>query len=220
MSLTCSRRFTRAISLTVAVAVCAASAHAQNTIDQQQTTARPAFGSIQRWNAQTFTPGASNSSGGGFFLRKSSNSTTTVSTPLTIALWDGDPSAGITHQLASSTTTVTVDETGLWADVFWNPVGVAPGATYWLLIGGGSSDVLTQYAPGGSYANGQAWYNYSTYQNAGYDSFPQYDLAFRTYTYTAPTNVPLVTPEPASVALFGAGLVAVGGVMRRRRSAR
>ena len=142
---------------------------AAQTIDVDQpsnTTCMAGFGQIDM--AQSFIPNASDCSGAGVFMSAGLGSSET----LTISLYEGGlPGQGGT-MIASGTGTATP---GLWFDVFWTPVAVTPGNTYYLDF---SVTVSMCYAgdTANPYAGGQV------YANSGYGSFPTFDYTFHTYT--------------------------------------
>ncbi|MBI3792625.1 MAG: PEP-CTERM sorting domain-containing protein [Gemmatimonadetes bacterium] len=197
------------------VALLARPAKAQSVLDQQQQTAVPFFSNTQFWTAQTFKTSASNVSGAGFYLTNFSGSAQVH----TIDLWSGNPSGGGT-KLASGTVSVPYSGPvpasgypGYWYDVFWAPVSVTTGQTYWLTIGSTGTQTVTWLGAGiDPYADGMAWYNYSSVETSSYTDFADYDLTFRTYT-----DENSVVPEPSSWTLIAAGIVGVFGVSRRRR---
>lgn len=190
---------------------------AQTVVDQQQPVAVGGFGYLSAWSGQTFQAGASNVAGAGFVLRNYGQATGTAS----IELWTGVPGIGDSQQLASATGTF---DTGAapgddaWFDLFWAPVSVTVGQTYWIGVFGAGDNygTATTWSDASSYAAGGAWYNYSTSAASGYSDFSSYDLAFRTHTSIAPTST---VPEPSTWALLGTGLAGVLLQVRRRRRA-
>ncbi len=124
--------------------------------------------------AQSFIPLSDVSAGAGFRFETASNDE-----DLILSLWDNLPNAGGT-ELATGTTTTSGD---LWVDVFWDPVTVTPGNTYFLVIEG----TVTSCVSGSlndPYPDG------NVFANPGYQPFPAFDYTFRTYTCDAsgPTN--------------------------------
>jgi len=116
--------------------------------------------------AQSFMQDNANISGAGILLQPNVGSSDNVN----IAVWDDLPNQGGT-MLAEANTTGTQGE---WVDVFWEAVAVDPGTTYFLVFDGNTSlgisgDLNNPYPDGCVYAN------------SGYQEFPNYDYAFRTY---------------------------------------
>lgn len=91
---------------------------------------------------------------------------------LTISLYSNLPNAG--GVLLASGVSVNAGS-GMWADVYWTPVSVTPGVTYYLVFtctNGGmglDGDVNNNYPGGNVYANG------------GYGPFPGFDYTFQTF---------------------------------------
>lgn len=115
--------------------------------------------------AQSFQQTNTNISGAGILLRENIGSSDNV----TIQLWDGIP-GGSSIMLAEAT---AVGTAGQWIDVFWTPVPVTPGITYFLVFTGNSTldisgDINNPYPYGCVYAN-----DFLQYAN--------YDYTFRTY---------------------------------------
>lgn len=140
--------------------------------------------------AQSFQQSVATIAGAGIFLAPGMGSTDTV----TISLWNNLPNAAGT-MLAQASVTGTA---GQWADVFWSPVAIAANTTYYLVFGGNNTLGIAGDTNNG-YGLGQV------YANTGYQSFANYDYAFR--TFAAPV------PEPTTVYLLLAGL----GVLLARR---
>jgi hypothetical protein len=63
---------------------------------------------------------------------------------------------------------------GTWVDVFWTPVDVTPGTTYFLVFTGNTTLGIAGETTN-PYPNGMS------YANPGYTPYPNYDYAFRTY---------------------------------------
>ena len=138
-----------------------------NLIDQNQPSATTYMaGFTQGGLAQSFQQTNSNVSGAGIFLQENIGSTDNV----TIQLWSDVPDTSAAVMLAEASATGTA---GQWVDVFWTPVAVVPGTTYFLAFTGNTSlgisgDTGNPYAFGCVYAN-------------NFTPFANYDYTFRTY---------------------------------------
>jgi hypothetical protein len=167
-----------------------------DSIDQSDLNANAYMAAFSQTDlAQSFTPSANNSSGAGIQLY-----TIEGSQGITISLWDNLPNNG-GHQLASATSGPV--DPGQWVDVFWSPVAVTPGQTYYLVFtsvndAGGIWGDLNNGYPGGE-----------VFANPGYQPFPQFDYTFREYSGTGGV------PEPTTLTMLGAGLAFAARRLRR-----
>ncbi len=139
-----------------------------NVVDQNQPS--------HPWNmaefyqpdlAQSFMQYHANISGAGIFLRESKGSVN-----VTIQLWNNLPNQGGTMLAEASGTGVSYQ----WVDVFWSPIAITPATTYYLVFTGNSLGIKGDDT--NPYPNGQM------YANSGFQSFPDFDYAFRTYYET------------------------------------
>ncbi len=146
--------------------------------------------------AQTFKPTANKISGASVYLGKYwGNSDVTIGIYTTNPYLDG----GANPVPGASGTTYGGIAPG-WVDVFWSPVSVTPGNTYWLAPRGPGGSGVINYTFNDAYTSGGLnWYG-NDYGPSGYD------LVFRTW---APV------PTPGSAAVLGLG----GLVASRRRRA-
>jgi hypothetical protein len=169
-------------------------------IDQSQpVSSTPIAGFFQGDLAQSFQQAHSNVAAAGIFLWPAFGTGGTV----TISLWDDLPDEGGT-QLAGGSAAGTP---GNWVDVFWSPVAVTPDTTLFLVFTSTPEDMAIGGADNNPYSRGQA------YANAGFESFPTLDYAFRTYY----DDQFAVIPAPGALLLGGLGATLVG-CLRRRRS--
>ena len=154
----------------------------------------------QRDLAQSFQQSAANIDGAGIFMQAGQGSTA----QLTIGLWNLLPNQTGAFQITSGTVTANQNS---WADVFWGAVAITPNSTYYLVFTTNDNSMGIAGDTNNGYAFGEV------YANAGYGAFTQFDYTFRTYQ-DPNFNV---APEPASMTLLGTGLLAVGGIVTRRR---
>jgi hypothetical protein len=192
-------------ALAVAGAIAAASAgqaHASLVVDQQQTDASVYMsGFYQEDLAQSFTPGYDNVAGAGIYL---DHTTGSGDVEVSIDLWSGGlPGQGGTHIAGG---TASSNHNNDWLDVFWSPVAVTTGGTYFLVFDADNTSYGISGSTHNPYANGQV------YANVGYGSFSNYDYTFRTYSNDAPS----AAPEPGAWALMILGFGGLGAALRRR----
>ncbi len=149
-------------------------AHA-NLIDQNQPSGPVYMAAFDQTGlAQSFQQTNTNISGAGILLQANVGGTDNV----VIELWNALPNAG-GMLMATGNATGTQ---GQWVDVYWDPVSVDQGSTYYLVFTGNmtlgiAGDTSNPYPFGHVFAN------------PGYQPFPDFDYAFRTYYSEDPTPV-------------------------------
>jgi len=159
--------------LALTLICCFAVTASADVIDQDQPSGPVWMAGFDQLDlAQSFMQTNDNISGAGILLQTGIGSTDNV----TISVWDALPNAGGT-MLASASAMGTAGE---WVDVFWGYYPVTPATTYYLVFDGNltlgiAGDTANPYPNGNVFAN------------PGYNPFPDFDYAFRTY-YT--TSVP------------------------------
>lgn len=146
--------------------------------------------------AQSFKQMAENVSGAGIYLLLASPE---ESANVTIELWSKLPNQGGSLLAGGSALGLGPG----WVDVFWTPVTVTPGDTYFLVFSGPSALGLAGSTLN-PYPNGQ------TFATSGYAGFANFDYAFRTFA--------AAVPEPSTWAsmMGGLGLLALLAAARRR----
>lgn len=210
----------RAALLAGLLALSAVPASAAIIIDQNQPTADPGFSGYSflsfPYRTQSFIQSANNIAGAGVLLRGANNNNVSV----TLSIWDGKPGDAASHLLASGSGLPTgVDNTNdqAWFDVFWNPVSLTPGQTYFLDADATNSGQLALKVSGSDpYPNGSAF-------SATFTPLTDYDYVFRTYADTTFSQAAIDeptgrdVPEPEGFALLSAGLGWFALLRRRYR---
>lgn len=150
---------------------------------------------------QSFQQSAANVSGAGFFIQPRVGSPFTGA--VTIALYDKLPNNGGALLTQGSGTAMS----GNWFDLHWSPASVVPESTYFLVVTGDAGISIAGDLDNG-YARGQF---FASVNGGTFQSFPQYDLSFRTYSEVA------AVPELQTYALMLVGLTAIGVATARRK---
>jgi len=188
---------------TAAAALLSTAGHAAVVIDQNQPIGAEYIASFEQSDlAQSFQQANENIAGAGIFMEPDIGSTDTV----TISLWDALPNQAGANLLTSGSGSATA---GAWFDVFWDPVAIASGSTYYLVFTSLSDTLGISGSINNPYAFGK------TYANAGFNPFDIYDYTFRTYydNETVPSTGQV--PTPATALLIGFGFA--GLALSRRR---
>ena len=172
-------------------------AHAGLIVDQNQDQIGGRLATFSSAGlAQSFRQGSDNIAGAGLFLTAAPGFSDTV----TLSLWDALPTQTGATRLASASGLAQHDA---WLDVFWSPVNLITGHTYFLVFTSANNVFSLAGNRSNPYSDGEAWL-------AGFNRLPEGDFTFRTYAQVSPV------PEPQTLVLFGAGLVAVAGLRRRK----
>lgn len=172
-------------------------AHAGLIVDQNQDQVGGRLATFSSASlAQSFRQDSDNIAGAGLFLTAAPGFTDTV----TLSLWDALPTQTGATRLASASGLAQHDA---WLDVFWSPVNLITGHTYFLVFTSANNVFSLAGNRSNPYSDGEAWL-------AGFNPLIQGDFTFRTYAQISPV------PEPQTLALFSAGLAAV--TWRRRRA--
>lgn len=187
----------KAIGAVLAILL-SSSSHAAILVDQNQPSAPDFLADFGQYHvAQSFQQTNSNIAGAGVFLLEYFG----ISDTVTISLWDALPGQVGSNLLTSASGVATPGASGSFFDVFWTPVAITPGATYFLEFSAPQVDPSSPLlgiagdAFNNPYPAGEAYAQLDVFSS--FDSFPDADYAFRTY---------FAAPEPATLVLFGLGL--------------
>jgi hypothetical protein len=176
-------------AMALALILCATNAYAVPIIDQDQPS-HPlgiAFIAPAGGLTQSFQQTNSNIAGAGIFLG-SAGSEAPITDTVTISVWDNFPNQVGSNLLVSASGLATADS---FFDVFWSPVAVTPGQTYFLDFANANS-AFVLFGDVDVYPNGSAT-----------PLSPLFDYAFRTYYEPNQGQV----PEPSTLLLLGSALV-------------
>ena len=172
----CNRLLKLGLTLFALLSVRAASPPSGVVLDQQQLSAPLYLAQFDTVNlAQSFQPATTNIAGAGIQLFPNHGTGTGT---VTISLYDKLPNQGGTL-LASGTASGAA---GQFVDVFWTPVACKPNSTYYLVFTCSNTTLAVAGDTNNPYPSGQA------YADSGYQSYPQFDYTFRTYTNTLLIN--------------------------------
>jgi hypothetical protein len=186
--------------LMLTVSMVPAIAQAQ-VIDQNQPSGPNYMAAFSQTDlAQSFIPGMVDSVGAGILLEPGIGTTDTV----TIQLWTDLPTAGGATMLAQGS---VIGTAGSWVDVSWPTVTLTLGQTYYLVFVGNTTLGISGDTAN-PYPNGQV------YANPGFQPFPTFDYAFRTWSGLAAANVP--DTSPAGILVLSLLIATAGWVMVRR----
>ena len=158
------------------IGVCALAVPASaDSIDQNQPSGPVYMAAFSQGDlAQSFKQTNGDISGAGILLQAGIGSVDNVH----ISVWDALPNAG-GNMLADASAQGTQ---GQWVDVFWNSIPITPGVTYYLVFDGNQTLGIAGDT-NNPYPNGMV------FANTGYQPFPSFDYAFRTYfTGNVPTQ--------------------------------
>lgn len=219
-------RLHQSLQLSATVGIIATSAwgqvSAQVLVDVDRSGVTVGYPFAPGFIAQSFSTDKSNVAGAGFQVRSffGDPNLPTETAVLTVSLWTALPSewrgSTITHPNATRLATGSVDVTSsygqfVWGEVFWQPVAVQPGVTYWLTAG--SSIPIFQGLRNDPWAFGEAAYTDESVltptETSLYHVTVGQSLSFRTYT---------AVPESEEYAVAGGmGLMAYAVWRRRNR---
>lgn len=177
--------------------------YAATFVDQNQSDASTYIAAFSQTNlAQSFQQASNNIAGASIFLQPRVGSIGDI----TISLWDALPNAG-GKKLTSGT--ALGQQSGSWADIFWKPVSVTPNTNLFLVFESTSPALGIAGSVSNPYSRGQ------TYANPGYQSFSQFDYAFRTFADDSFKAASV--PEPAStLGLLAFGVLSAASALKRK----
>jgi|FLOH01.1.fsa_nt_gi hypothetical protein len=170
----------RFLSLLVLAVTCAPLV--AQSIDVNQSIASDLIaGTWQDDLAQSFKPIAANCAGAGFYMWPGIGGLDDIE----VKLYDALPNAGGVI-LASGN---AMGNAGAWVEIFWPPVAVTPGTTYYLVLGANNGSMALAGSINNPYPDG------NVFANPVYQAWPQFDYAFHTWTQNPTLAINGVCPN-------------------------
>jgi hypothetical protein len=139
--------------------------------------------------AQSFIPTTSNCAGVGFLTWPGVGGLDDIE----VKLYDKLPNRGGVILAKGN----ALGNAGVWVDVFWTPVPVTPGVTYYIVVAANNGSMILAGSINNPYADGMA------FANSPYQAWPQFDYAFHTWTQNPTLQVSGACPNLTIDVAFG-----------------